>query len=118
MDLRDGFDNILVKPADRHKTAFKTRYGLFEYRVLPFGLCNTPGTLVRMMNRIFGIFMKMVIEFILCWDPKHQKCKSKPGLFGFTKGYRAATETQNSGNLHAHFITWIHGLPETGKEFA
>jgi hypothetical protein len=57
LDLRDGYHNILVRPEDRHKTAFKTRYGLFEYRVLPFGLCNAPGTFVRMMNRVFQELM-------------------------------------------------------------
>ena len=54
LDLRDGFHNILVDPKDCHKTAFRTRYGHYEFKVLPFGLCNAPATFMKMMNRIFG----------------------------------------------------------------
>ena len=54
IDLRDGFHNILVWNEDREKTAFKTRYGHYEYNVLPFGLCNAPVTFQTMINRIIG----------------------------------------------------------------
>jgi hypothetical protein len=54
IDLRDGFHNILVHADDRHKTAFRTRFGHFEFRVLPFGLCNSPATFMRVMNKVFG----------------------------------------------------------------
>ena len=65
LDLRDGFNNILIKPEDTHKTAFRTRYGHFEFRVLPFGLCNAPATFCRMMNRIFGdLYDKCIIAYV------------------------------------------------------
>jgi hypothetical protein len=54
LDLREGFNNILIHPDDQHKNAFRNRYGHFEFLVLPFGLCNSPATFMRMMNRIFG----------------------------------------------------------------
>jgi hypothetical protein len=54
IDLRDGFHNILIDPEDRHKTAFRTRFGHFQFNVLPFGLCNSPATFMRVMNKIFG----------------------------------------------------------------
>ena len=57
MDLRDGFYNILVKEADRHKTAFRTRYGHYEFNVLPMGLTNSPATMQSTMNRIFGKYL-------------------------------------------------------------
>jgi hypothetical protein len=43
-DIREGYNNIQIVPEDRWKTAFKTHHSLFEFNVMPFGLCNTPGT--------------------------------------------------------------------------
>ena len=54
LDLRDGFFNVRIVPHDQEKTAFRTKYGTFEYKVVPFGLCNSPATFTRMMNRILG----------------------------------------------------------------
>lgn len=53
-DFRDGYHNLRVHPDSIEKTAFKCRYGLFEYTVMPFGLTNAPAAFSGMMNRIFG----------------------------------------------------------------
>jgi transposase InsO family protein len=53
LDLAAGYHQVQVKEEDRHKTAFRSRYGLFEYTVMPFGLCNAPATFMRAMNEIF-----------------------------------------------------------------
>ena len=53
LDLRTGFHQIRVHDDDVEKTAFRTRFGSFEYRVLPMGLCNAPGTFMQLMNDTF-----------------------------------------------------------------
>lgn len=65
LDIRDAFHNIRICPTDTHKTAFRTRYGHFEFTVCPFGACNSPATFVRMMNRIFGdLYDSGVIAYV------------------------------------------------------
>ena len=53
LDLKSRYNRIRIKEGDEWKTAFRTRYGLFEYKVMPFGLANAPATFQNMMNVIF-----------------------------------------------------------------
>ena len=53
MDLKTGFPQIREKPEYIKKTAFNTKYGQFEYLVMPMGLCNAPSTFQSLMNTIF-----------------------------------------------------------------
>jgi hypothetical protein len=46
-DVQEGYNNIQIVLEDRWKTGFKTHRGLFEFNIMPFGLCNTPGTFAR-----------------------------------------------------------------------
>jgi hypothetical protein len=52
-DIRWGFNNICIRKEDRWKAAFKTPFGLFQPRVMYFGLTNSPATFCGVMNRIF-----------------------------------------------------------------
>ncbi len=65
IDLEGAYHHVKIAEKDIEKTAFKTRYGLFEYLVLPFGLCNGPATFVALMNEIFhDVLDKFIVIYI------------------------------------------------------
>ena len=71
MDLKNGFHLIRIREGDEWKTVFRTRYGLFQFQVMPFRLTNAPSTFQDMMNHIFSDMLNM------CHDITDKKKEEK-----------------------------------------
>uniref|UniRef100_A0A183CNF3 RNA-directed DNA polymerase n=1 Tax=Globodera pallida TaxID=36090 RepID=A0A183CNF3_GLOPA len=83
LDLKSGYNLVRVAEEDVHKTAFRTKYGLYETKVMPFGLTNAPATFQNMMDAEFrdikGVYVEIYIDDILIFSkttkehPEHVK---------------------------------------------
>nr|GFB29339.1 putative reverse transcriptase domain-containing protein [Tanacetum cinerariifolium] len=77
IDLRSGYHQLRVQEEDVPTTAFKTRYGHYEFQVIPFGLTNAPVVFMDLMNRVckhyLDKFMIVFIEDILIYSKDEKK---------------------------------------------
>jgi hypothetical protein len=65
IDLRSGYHQMKIRPSDIPKTVFSTRYGLYEFTIMSFGLTNAPSYFMNMMNKMFMEYLdKFVVVFI------------------------------------------------------
>jgi hypothetical protein len=98
IDLRSGYHQLKIRESDIPKTTFRTRYGLYEYTVMFFGLTNAPAYFMYLMNKVFMEYLdKFVVVFIddiLVFSKTEEEHK---------KHLRLVLEKPRSNKLYAKF---------------
>ena len=121
MDLAAGYWQLDINPADRPKTAFITKYGLFRACKNGFGLCNAPATFQRTMNFILqDLLWKKVLAYL---DDVVVMGKNVPDtlqtlreVFERLRLFNLKLKPRNVSSLNLLLSFWATKLPLTGSE--
>ena len=116
IDLRSGYQHVLIRDEDVPKTTFRTRYKHYEFRVMPFGLTNALATFMDLMNRVFkpyhDLFVIVFIDDILIYNK---------GNVEHMKHLKLVLEKLRKHQLYAKFSKcqfWFLGHVVFAREFS
>jgi hypothetical protein len=98
IDLRSGYHQLKIRESDISKTAFHTRYGLYEYTVMSFGLTNAPAYFMYLMNKVYMEYLDKFVVFFIYDILIFSKTEEEHG-----KHLRMILEKLRSNKLYARF---------------
>ena len=103
LDLASGYWQVSLSPEARCKTAFATHSGLFQFKVMPFGLCNAPATFERLMDRVLQglrwsrclVYLDDIISFGTTFDDALENVCTVHGTCCWKRGPRKITDVKS-----------------------
>ncbi|KAL0537610.1 hypothetical protein IC582_026593 [Cucumis melo] len=104
IDLRSGYHQLRSKDGDVPKTAFRSRYGHYEFIVMSFGLTNAPTVFMDLMNRVFREFLDTFVIVFIDDILIYSKTEAE-----HEEHLRIVLQTLRDNKLYAKFSKWSFG---------
>ena len=103
--MRSGYHQLRIREANVSETAFRTRYGHYQFQVMSFGLTNAPAAFIDLMNRVFrpyvNQFIVVFIDDILVYSRSMEE---------HVNHLRTVLQTLRENQLYAKFLSVVSGL--------
>ncbi|KAH0672236.1 hypothetical protein KY284_023323 [Solanum tuberosum] len=116
IDLRSGYHQLKVRECDIPKTAFRTRYGHYEFVVMLFGLTNAPAAFIDLMNKVFkkylNLFVIVFIDDILIYSRNEKEHANSQKIEGVKQWPRptSATDIRSFLGLAGYYRRFVEGF--------